>query len=106
MTPIVFLLAAVASAIPTYDIDALCRGAADCSCVTAEENAESALTKDWATYPEKIRADCGGLMRVVPVPSYVQLLLCVQIRAPLPKAPGSTASVKTPSVKSCSAPAK
>src|SRR5262245_2716036 len=83
------LLTTVADAVPSYDIKSTCRAAvalaggtegrtAD-SCLAGEEAARKDLAKDWSKIPGAERAQCVGTVAVGGSPSYVELLICLEM---------------------------
>jgi hypothetical protein len=87
MIPLI-LLAAVASAVPNYDIDRICKSASSISndnaaiggCVADEKASKERLIKAWATYPAAARQVCVGNTQLDVGISYVEMETCFQMQ--------------------------
>jgi hypothetical protein len=84
------LLINVADTVPRYDVTTTCRkaivlagegpeGRSVESCVAGEEAAREDLDKQWAELPTGERTQCIGTMAVGGPPSYVELLICLEM---------------------------
>ena len=84
------LLINVADTVPRYDVTSTCRKAVALagggpegrsveSCVAGEEAARKDLDKQWARLPPGERTQCTGTVAVGGSPSYVELLICVEM---------------------------
>jgi hypothetical protein len=83
------LVLPVADAVPTYDIRRTCKAAVTLaagsegrtvdSCVAGEETARKDLVKEWAKVPAAERTQCVGTVAVGGSPSYVELLICLEM---------------------------
>jgi len=86
------LVLPVADTVPDYKIDESCRGAAAASsaegitqsqtlqaCVNDENQAKQQLTPIWTTFTPALRAQCEGEATSGGLPSYVDLLVCLQL---------------------------
>ena len=79
----------VADAVPRYDIRSTCRAAVTLaagsqgrtveSCMAGEETARKDLAKDWSKTPSTERTQCIGTVAVGGSPSYVELLVCIEM---------------------------
>ena len=83
------LVVQVADAVPRYDIRRTCRAAVTLaagsegrtvdSCVAGEEAARKDLEKQWAKVPAAERTQCVGTVAVGGSPSYVELIICLEM---------------------------
>jgi hypothetical protein len=83
------MLINVADTVPRYDIKSTCKAAVALaagsegrtieSCMSGEEAAHKDLEKDWAKIPAAERSQCIGTVAVGGSPSYVELLICVEM---------------------------
>ncbi len=80
--------AACAGGPPELDVSTSCRAAARGSvtvgsdkqaCLNDERTAKEALTKDWNNFSPNARTQCVGMNRTGGPPSYVELLVCLEI---------------------------
>ena len=80
----------LADTVPRYDVTSTCRkavalagggpeGRSVDSCVAGEEAARKDLDKQWAKLPPSERTQCIGTVAVGGSPSYVELLICVEM---------------------------
>ena len=78
----------VADSIPNYDVKRTCRAAVELSgvqgrtvesCVNGEMAARKDLEKDWSKYPSAERNQCATPMAGDRSPSYVELLICLEM---------------------------
>lgn len=80
---------AVAAGVPRFDIKATCREAQPLSgsgdqnvyqgCVVGEIEARKQLAKLWRSFKDGSRRSCVGEAQIGGVPSYVDLLSCLQL---------------------------
>jgi hypothetical protein len=80
---------AIAAGLPRFDIRATCRQAQPLSgsgdkevyqgCVDSENEARDRLAKSWRSFKSSSRRDCLGETQIGGVPSYVDLLSCLQL---------------------------
>jgi hypothetical protein len=80
----------VADTVPRYDVRSTCRAAVSLagggpegrsveSCVAGEDAARKDLEKQWAKLPTGERTQCMGTVTVGGSPSYVELLICLEM---------------------------
>jgi hypothetical protein len=78
----------VADNVPRYDMKPTCRAAVAMmgnqgrtveSCMSGEERARKDLEKDWSKYPSAERTQCAAPMANNRSPSYVELLICLEM---------------------------
>ncbi len=79
----------VSDKIPQYDVKSTCRAAVDFTsgeagrtvamCLAGEESAHKEITKEWATIPISDRRHCIDTVGVGGSPSYIELLICLQM---------------------------
>jgi len=78
----------IADGIPTLSYEAGCHEAARQdplkqitaeSCMAQERSAREELVKDWASFTAVDRTHCGSLVNIGGTPSYVELLVCMQM---------------------------
>jgi hypothetical protein len=83
-----------AERLPTFDVGPTCRGAtrpeaalrdqtreaARETCFNKESQARDELQEKWAGFPAEHRADCVRTTSVGGIPSYVQLMTCLETR--------------------------
>jgi hypothetical protein len=83
-----FLIGAIAIAVPSLDMSAGCRPQSAVmgeignftTCMKDEEEARKKLAKEWTTYPASTRAECAG-DRASLLNSYVELMTCIEMQA-------------------------
>ena len=83
------LVVHVAVVVPRYDVRSTCRaaialvagseGRTVANCMAAEDDARKALEKDWTKTPAAERTQCTGTVNVGGSPSYVELLVCLEM---------------------------
>jgi hypothetical protein len=83
------LVVPVADTVPRYDVRSTCRAAVALAggsegrtvenCVATEDTARKDLEKDWAKTPTPERTQCVGTVAVGGSPSYVELLICLEM---------------------------
>lgn len=83
------LLMAAADQIPTFDVNPTCSGANATAgaggrgsdvCIKSELAARDDLAKQWANFPAADRTQCVQLTNMTHMPSYVQVLTCLEMR--------------------------
>src|SRR6476619_3484018 len=85
------LVVTVADTVPRYDIRSTCRKAVALtamgeggrtveSCVVGEEAARKEVEKDWIKTPAAERTQCVSTVKAESTPSYVALLICLEMR--------------------------
>ena len=83
------LVVSVADTVPRYDVRSTCRAAVALAggsenrtvenCMATEDTARKDLEKDWAKTPAPERTQCVGTVAVGGSPSYVELLICLEM---------------------------
>jgi hypothetical protein len=83
------LVVPVADTVPRYDVRSTCRAAVALAggtegrtvenCMATEDTARKDLEKDWAKTPTAERTQCVGTVAVGGSPSYVELLICLEM---------------------------
>jgi|SRR5215510_2272279 len=82
------LIVAAADQVPTFDVNPTCRGAEAAAgaggrgsdvCVRSELSARDQLSQQWAQFPEADRTRCVQLTGMTSMPSYVQVLTCLEM---------------------------
>ena len=84
------LVVTVADTLPRYDVRSTCRKAVALtamgeggrtveSCMTGEEAARKDVEKDWTKTPAAERTQCVSTVRGDSSPSYVELLICLEM---------------------------
>jgi hypothetical protein len=82
------LIVAAADQVPSFDVNPTCRGADAAAgaggrgsdvCVRSELGARDQLTQQWAQFPEADRTRCVSVTRMTAMPSYVQVLTCLEM---------------------------
>lgn len=80
------ITAAFAAGPPALDISVSCGGAAEFAgrgkqaCLEDEHAARSTLAQSWSKYKADDRARCVAIVQIGGVPSYVELLSCLQTK--------------------------
>jgi hypothetical protein len=80
----------VADVVPHYDVKPTCRAAINLvagggegrtieSCLAGEERARKELEKDWSKIPSAERSQCIATMAKGGAPSYVELVVCIEM---------------------------
>jgi hypothetical protein len=67
----------VADKAPRFNLNATCGGSD--GCVKSETAAHDDLAKQWAQFPAADRARCVRLTTVSKMPSYVQVITCLEM---------------------------
>ena len=98
------LVVSVADTVPRYDVRSTCRAAVALAggsegrtvenCMATEDTARKDLEKDWAKTPTPERTQCVGTVAVGGSPSYVELLICLEMMRRLTQASGRRAGGK------------
>ena len=83
------LIVQVADTMPRFDVRPTCRAAVTLaagsegrtveSCMAGEDAARKDLEKDWVKIPTAERTQCIGTVNVGGSPSYVELLICIEM---------------------------
>ena len=83
------LIVQVADTMPRFDVRPTCRAAVTLaagsegrtveSCMAGEDAARKDLEKDWVKIPTGERTQCIGTVNVGGSPSYVELLICIEM---------------------------
>ena len=82
------LIVAVTDQVPSFDVNPTCRGASATAgaggrgsdvCVRGELSARDQLGREWAEFPEADRTRCVQLTNMTRMPSYVQVLTCLEM---------------------------
>jgi hypothetical protein len=82
------LLAAAVDRVPTFDIGPTCQGAATTAgaggrgsevCVKTELSARDQLAEQWDSFSAAERDHCVSLTTMTRMPSYVQVLVCLEM---------------------------
>ena len=92
------LLAPVADNVPEFDLRPSCHGASRAaitnrdaeSCLQQERNARDELSRDWAQFPARDRTICTHSTSMGGIPSYVEMLTCLEIARDVRNLPSST----------------
>ncbi|MEZ5889013.1 MAG: hypothetical protein R3D52_01395 [Xanthobacteraceae bacterium] len=76
------------SAVPAFDLKKSCKTTEDAalslgrsveSCISSEEAAREQLENRWAEFPGAKRADCVGMSKIGGIPSYIEVLTCLEL---------------------------
>src|SRR5919198_983212 len=76
------LIIAVTDQVPSFDINPTCSGAAGRGsdvCQRTELAARDQLARQWSEFPAAERTRCVQLTNMTRVPSYVQVLSCLEL---------------------------
>ena len=84
------LVVTVADTVPRYDVRSTCRKAVALtamgeggrtveSCMVGEDSARKDVEKDWTKTPAAERTQCVSTVRADSSPSYVELLICLEM---------------------------
>jgi len=82
------LLFAAADGIPQFDVEPSCRamentdiksGRTVAMCKSDEQDARNQLGSQWAEFPQSDQRRCTELTRIGGTPSYVELLVCLEM---------------------------
>ena len=87
-------LLAVADSVPVFDVKKSCQGPeisavyagrnAD-TCIQSEEATRVQLKKSWGDFPAKDKVECIGTTKIGGLPSYAELITCLEMRRDLQK---------------------
>ncbi len=88
----------VADNVPEFDVMPSCRGASQAaisnrdlaSCLQQERNAREELSRDWAQFPARDRTTCMHSTSMGGIPSYVEMLTCLEIARDVRSLPDAT----------------
>ena len=81
------LVVVAADQVPTFDLKPTCSGAIPSpatggrgtdACNRSELSARDQLARDWSTFPAAERTRCVQLTNMTRMPSYVQVLTCLE----------------------------
>ena len=84
--PLTFV--ATADQVPTFNVHPTCQGAdatagaggrGSDGCIKSEQSARDDLAKQWAQFPQADRTRCVSLTTMTQLPSYVQVLTCLEM---------------------------
>ena len=102
----------VADTVPDYKVEESCKGSAAASnaegisesqtlqsCMNDENQAKQQLMPIWTTYSPALRTQCEGEATSGGLPSYVDLLVCLQIAKDTSATPDSVTPLKGASKK-------
>ena len=87
-------LLAVADSVPVFDVTKICRGPAieaafagrdSKSCIESEEATREQLKKSWGEFPAKDKVGCVATAKIGGLPSYTELITCLEINRDLDK---------------------
>src|SRR5262245_33360940 len=82
------LIIAAADQVPTFDVNPTCSGATPTAgaggrgsdvCIKSELGARDQLAQEWAQFPSSDRVRCVQLTNMTHMPSYVQVLTCLEM---------------------------
>jgi hypothetical protein len=82
------LAIAVADPVPNFNVEPSCRAAAEgvagikqdmSICLADEKGARDELTKEWSDFAAPDRAMCGRMAARGGIPTYTELLVCLQM---------------------------
>jgi hypothetical protein len=98
------IIGVAADGVPSFDVNPTCRGAAATAgaggrgsdvCVRAELGARDQLAKEWAQFPSADRTRCVELTNMTRMPSYVQVLTCLEMARDARQLDGRRSTVGT-----------
>lgn len=76
------------SAVPVFDLKKSCKTTEDTalslgrsveSCISSEEAAREQLENRWAEFPGAKRVECVGVSKIGGIPSYIEVLTCLEL---------------------------
>jgi hypothetical protein len=88
------------SAVPAFDVKKSCRATEDAAlslgrsveaCISSEEAAREKLAERWAEFPGQKRTECVGVTRIGGLPSYIEVLTCLELAQDLERIRSSPA---------------
>jgi hypothetical protein len=68
-----------AEQVPKFDLKAVCGSDSTNACFRGETQARDALAQQWAQFPAADRARCVQLTTMSKMPSYVQVITCLEM---------------------------
>src|ERR1700755_2105899 len=88
----------IADKVPEFDVNPSCRGATSAaisnrdleSCLKQERDARDDLGREWAQFPAGDRTTCEHSTSMGGIPSYVEMLTCLEISRDARNLPSST----------------
>lgn len=94
-----------AADVPTLNVNPTCRPLGDNlafpidtdRCLRSEQEARNQLTQQWARYPAGDRALCTQTAQMGGLPSYVELITCLEMKRDATKLPASATMTSQPS---------
>lgn len=92
------LLVPVADNVPEFDLRPSCQSASRSaitsrdaeSCLQQERNAREELSRDWAQFSARDRTTCMHSTSMGGIPSYVEMLTCLEMARDVRNLPSST----------------
>jgi hypothetical protein len=87
-------LLAVADSVPVFDVKKICQGREIAavyagrdskSCIESEEATHEQLKKSWGEFPAKDKVGCVATTKIGGLPSYTELITCLEINRELDK---------------------
>jgi hypothetical protein len=93
----------IADKVPEFDVMPSCHGASQAaisnrdleSCLQQERDARSDLGRDWAQFPSGDRTTCEHSTSMGGIPSYVEMLTCLEIARDARNLPSTTTGSAT-----------
>ena len=70
---------ATAEQVPKFDLKAVCGPDASDACFRGESQARDALAQQWSQFPAADRTRCVQLTTTSRMPSYVQVITCLEM---------------------------
>jgi hypothetical protein len=76
------------SPVPAFDVKKSCKTTEDAAlslgrsveaCISSEEAAREQLENRWAEFPGAKRVECVGVSRIGGIPSYIEVLTCLEL---------------------------
>jgi len=96
--------AAYAAEVPTLDVSRTCRpiaaedGALDTDrCLKSEREARGQLAREWSDFPAADRTLCTQMATMGGLPSYVELITCLEMKRDVAKLPADRGLTSRPS---------
>ena len=98
------LTAVHAAEVPTLDVSRTCRpiaaedGALNSDrCLKSEREARGQLAREWSDFPAADRTLCTQMATMGGLPSYVELITCLQMKRDVAKLPADRGLISRPS---------
>lgn len=98
------LTATSAADVPILDVSTTCRpiapqdGTLDTErCLKSEREARDQLAREWADFPAADKTLCTQMARMGGLPSYVQLITCLEMKREVAKLPPDRGLISRPS---------